>query len=324
MRTGESILASKPRFFSKNGLVWILTIALLAAFVWFLISNRVWRQAGQLGPLLTIGLIGLAVLYQLQIVLGTRILLAGMGQLIPFRNLYLVYTASLPANYTTPAKIGMPLRILLYNRVLDIPVSVGTASIALESVIGLGITTPIALVGAWHLFHERLSVPYTELLLLLLIVGTVLLLARIGVHLPFFDRPVNSRLQRLGCFVEKVRMSVQQVTRAALLGFVLLMFIRIIIRVLIIYVILSRLGYEISPLALLYVQSIAGLIGIVSMLPMGLGAKEFGFVALLSSLTISTNAGALVATADRVLWTVVPFILGIISVNRLGQRWAEK
>jgi uncharacterized membrane protein YbhN (UPF0104 family) len=62
----------------------------------------------------------------------------------------------------------------------------------------------------------------------------------------------------------------------------------------------------------------------LSMLPVGLGARELSFVFLLAKVGVPGEVAAFTAAITRIMWTLVPFLLGIISVNILGAKWVRE
>jgi uncharacterized membrane protein YbhN (UPF0104 family) len=72
-------------------------------------------------------------------------LLAGAGANRSLRQLYLVVTASTAANYSTPLKAGIPLRVYLYKRLLGIGPATGSALLALEIVLATLVPAAISL-----------------------------------------------------------------------------------------------------------------------------------------------------------------------------------
>lgn len=308
----------------KKGLIWVATASFSALFLWFAVQNGALRLLGQLGVWPVILLISIAVLYLLESVVTTKILLRGMKFNVPFKGLYLVQTASMPANYTTPTKIGLPIRLLLYKKFFNIPYSAGTASIALESMIGIGVGTIIAFIGIFQLFGELL--PNFQLLWVFGIL-TIVLLGLIAVTRPFalLTRHFsNSKFDRFIRFAKGFKESLKTVPIIALFWVFFLLLVRIITRVLVVYFLLWHFSSQISLLEVLYIQSISGLVGIFSMLPMGLGVQEISYVALLSKVGVPRDVSLLVAIIDRTMWTLVPFILGMISANRIGLQWVTK
>lgn len=305
----------------KKGFIWIVTVGFSVIFLYFLIQNSAWRLLKQLGMWPVTILILIAILYLLETVLATKVLLSGMNFNIPFKDLYLVQTASMPANYTTPTKIGLPIRLLLYKKFLNIPFSVGTASIALESVIGISVGAIVAFIGIFHLFGEVL-LNFQSLLFFGLLMITLLGMKNFFGSFTSITRFfLNGRFDRVANFGRGFKESLRTVSILALLWVLILLLVRIITRVLVIYFLLLQFSSRISPLEVLYIQSISGLVSIFSMLPMGLGVQEISYIALLAKVGIPSDVSILVAIIDRTLWTLVPFILGMISANRLGLKW---
>jgi uncharacterized protein (TIRG00374 family) len=86
------------------------------------------------------------------------------------------------------------------------------------------------------------------------------------------------------------------------------------------YLVLRMLGYAVSPLTLLYVQAIAVTTGNLSMIPLGLGARDASFVLLLAHLKVPNEIALSVAVIQRLFSPGWPLLLGLISTNVLGLR----
>lgn len=310
--------------FTKQTLRWGLTVCLLILFFYFLLRQNAWTFLNQMGGWPSIILAATAILYLLETILSTKILLRSMGYRVRYSDLYLVWTASLPANYTTPSKVGIPFRLFLYKNRLNIPFSVGTASIVLESIIGIGVVAVISAIGIFHLFQEFESEFYVSLSIFLLLTVTVLFGRKYFRPPLLHDRYANKYLERIICFGVNSRSSINQASLKAIIFFIFLLLIRLAIRVAATCFILLHLNYEISAVILLYVETISGLVGIVSMLPVGLGARELSFVFLLTRVGVQGDIAAFTAVITRIMWTLVPFLLGIISVNILGAKWVRE
>jgi uncharacterized protein (TIRG00374 family) len=310
--------------FAKQTLRWGLTVCLLIFFFNFLLHQYIWTLLNQMGGWPSIILAGTAILYLLETILSTKILLRSMGYRVRYSDLYLVWTASLPANYTTPSKVGIPFRLFLYKNRLNIPLSVGTASIALESIIGIGVVAAISAIGIFHLFQELESDFYVSLLIFLVLTVTVIFGHKYARPLLLHDRFANKYLERILRFGVNFRSSINQASLKAIMFFIFLLLIRLAIRVAATYFVLLQLDFEISAVTLLYVETISGLVGMVSMLPVGLGARELSFVFLLTRVGVQGNIAAFTAVITRIMWTLVPFLLGIISVNILGAKWVRE
>ena len=98
----------------------------------------------------------------------------------------------------------------------------------------------------------------------------------------------------------------------------MLYLVRLAVRAFCIYLVLQDLGVRSSVLDLVFVQSISGVIGIVSMLPMGIGAKDVSLTVLMVQIGVPHSVALAAALIDRTLWTFVPLVVGIVSANILG------
>jgi uncharacterized protein (TIRG00374 family) len=270
-------------------------------------------------------LLAISVVYYLQIVLATKVLLHGMGYKLPFVDLYLVLTACLPANSITPGKVGIPIRLLLYRKMFELSFSVGTASVILELVLGSAVLSAISLIAVMALFRDMLSNKWLFVLLSSVLVVAVVFIGLMKISIGssgLRSRFLGHRyIARITDFVIRFKGSVQRTSKRALFVFVVFLLIRVAIRALVTYVVLLRLGYDLSPVAIAGAQSISGLVGVFSMLPVGLGAQDLSSIMLFTRMGLPDDVAALVAMIERALWTLVPFALGVISMNRLGIRW---
>ncbi|GBC60384.1 hypothetical protein DENIS_1336 [Desulfonema ishimotonii] len=289
----------------------------LAVFFYLTVKNNTWEMAIELGWGLFLILISIAIFCIMENILASQILLRGMGYNVSFTKLYLILTTSLVANYSAPTKIGVPVRIFLYKKILGIPFPVCTANVSLEICIGIGTGGLISLIGIIHLFDDILLNNWILLFCffipVILFFGVKFFVKSLSLTSQFF--------QRIFHFFNVFNDSIKKVSKTALLIFIVLLVIRLVIRCMITYTVLQRFRYNISPLDIFYVQSISGLISIISMVPMGLGAKDLSLVALLVRVGVPIEAGTLVAAVERVMWTIVPFLLGLFSVYRLNVHW---
>ncbi|CAN2040296.1 Lysylphosphatidylglycerol synthetase family protein [Candidatus Magnetomoraceae bacterium gMMP-15] len=309
----------------RKSLLFLILSSFLAVFIFLLKKNNTWELLTQIEPLLLIILTGIAVIYIIESALSTKILLHGMGFNIPFMKLYNILTVSMFANYTTPTKIGTPIRIFFYKKFLKIPVPAGSASIALEFGTGIGIAGVISFIGVIHLFKDIMPDMKMLFIILLILMPIMLILIKF-IIIPFCLQKTfaNRLIKRIVNFLFLFKESIIKTSKTAILLFGLLLLIRIFIRVITVYIILLNFNYELSLPAILYAQTISGLIGIFSMLPMGLGAKDLSLFALLLHIGVPANVGTLIVAIDRAMWTLVPLVLGIISGCKLGFNWIEK
>jgi uncharacterized protein (TIRG00374 family) len=309
---------------ARRIIVWGVSAGFFGGFIYLVIRTKTYVLLKQLDPLSISVLIGVSFVYILESILATQVLLRGMGYAVSYSSLYWVLTTSAFANETSPGPVGVPVRLLLCKKLFGIPFSASTANVAVESGLGIATGSVIAVIGVLHLFQSMVS---NFGVLLLIAMGGIALgwglqhAASSKVHEKYFW---GRYLSRLLDFVGKMKLSIQMVSWRTLLVFWLLLVVRIIIRVLVTYAVLLYFGYHLSPWVVLYIQSITSLIAMASMIPVGLGVKEISVVALLAQVGVPGDLATLVALAERVMWTLVPFAVGLVSINRLGTHWLNR
>ena len=305
--------------FRKAWLVGIFVLLTLVGGYYFAVGMD-WFILKKLNGWLLAVLLVVAALYTAVNALGTWVLLRGMGHCPHYGRLYLVTTASLSTNYITPVKVGIPVRLWLYRVVLGVPVSSGSASVVIETTLGLLIAGVLSLGGVWSVLGQRDAKTYLAMLSAV-VVGAVLLLlfGRQVVHRSvkllspkYFDRIVG--------WGERFIVSLRSVSMWALVGMILLYLLRVSIRALCLALILQDAKVSVSLIDVVSIQSISGMIGIVSMLPMGLGVRDATLAVLLTRVGVPRSMSLVAVLVDRVLWTLVPLVVGGISVNVLGVR----
>ena len=297
-------------------LVIFITSALL---LFYLLRDMDWVFLREIAPLYLALIFLLSVLGTALYTTAIYVLVLASGHWTTFTQAYLVLTASLSANYVTPVKAGIPLRVYLYNHFMHIPTATGTALVVLETFIGMLTPALIAIVGIASLFTDvGLVVP--SALLVVLLAGTAIILYVKPKHIELFLRgfPWSGFTQRVARFVERVQAGLRSVPAWALVSISLLFTLNFVTSALQSYLVLRVLGYPVSPLALLYVLAISVTAGNLSLIPMGLGVRDASFTLLLMQLGVPNEVALSAAVIQRLFAPGWPLLLGVISTNILG------
>ncbi len=251
--------------------------------------------------------------------LSTWVLLRGLGYSTHFGQLYLVVTASLSTNYITPVKAGIPVRLWLYKSMLGIPVSSGSASMVIETTLGLLIGVILSLGGTQSVLQQYDVRPYLTFLAVLAACTAILVFLRPQLLESFANKLLPSRYaNRVTNWITQFLKSIKTVPAWTLGVMLILYLVRLAARALCLYVVLQDMGAAVSVIDLLFIQAISGIIGIISLLPMGIGAKDTSLVILMTQVGVPQSIALLAVLVDRTLWTLVPLVMGIISANILG------
>lgn len=303
----------------KKRYYWILLICIGIIVIYYISENIDVSTCSKLTIENIFYILFLLTLSIFTYVLSLHILLAGMGYKKPIKSLYLILTSSLATNYVNPIKIGLPLRVYLYKKVLNIPLSIGTASLGIEIFNQIFLLSIVSIIAIVNLFTDySIKIPLLAISLLLLATCLVIFfeptkLKRYTNRLPFENR-INKLIDVGNSFQEGIK----QTDKKSLLLFSFLLFVMYIISAIRLFVILQIFGVGINPLHVVYVQFISGLLATVSMIPMGLGVKDASIVFLLMKLGVPNEIAVSVALIERTLTTGLGFVLGAISASALG------
>jgi uncharacterized membrane protein YbhN (UPF0104 family) len=271
---------------------------------------------------LSIALIAvLTVLVILGAIAAPYFILVGTDWNRSLRQLYLVVTASLAANYSTPVKAGIPLRVYLYKRFMGIGFTRGTALVGLEVLLGLLVPAVISLFVLVLVLPEAgLAVPA------LVAIGASTAVAAIAfVRSGSYDRtilrlPLPGVARRVlapgGDIVAAVR-GVPLSFLSAATSIYAAMFVLVGIRF---FFAFRLFGGSMNVTELVGITAVAFVLGSVSLLPMGIGVRDATFVALFVQAGADRDIAIAVAALDRLLSTGVPLLLGVVSAQILGLR----
>lgn len=302
----------------KRWLIYPL-IALSVGVLYYLAREVEWSVLRKISaPVLGITIL-IALLYMLVNTLSTWLVLRGMGYSTPFHRLFLVITSCLSTNYMTPVKAGIPIRLWLYKAMMKIPVAVGSATMVIETTLGWVIGTMLSLLGAQLILRQTDMWPYvtalsiftTSFIILLLIYPQIFgSVVRKGFPSEYATRIINWGHR----FLESIR-TVPLWTATSV---VILYFLRLSARAFCLHVILKDMGILSSVIDLVFIQSISGIVGIMSLLPMGLGAKDISLNVLMIQIGIPREIALVGVLIDRLLWTMIPLVVGLVSANVIG------
>jgi uncharacterized membrane protein YbhN (UPF0104 family)/SAM-dependent methyltransferase len=248
-------------------------------------------------------------------------LLAGVGVSRSLGQLYLAVTASTAANYSTPVKAGIPLRVYLYKRLLGISPGTGSALLGLEIILATLVPAAISLF-ALLLFLPQ-GGPAVAGALTVMVSGAAAALALI--RSSFYDRAIGALpLPRIaqralapgGDIVMALR-GVPLGSLGAAAGVFAAMWVLVGIRS---FCAFQLFGGSMSVVELVGISAAAFTLGSLSLLPMGLGVRDATLVALFVQAGADRDVAIAVAALDRLLSTGVPLLLGILSAQILGLR----
>lgn len=253
-------------------------------------------------------------------------LLRGMGFRRSLKPVSLITLAAGAAVLVSPLRVGVLVRIFLFKKRLNVPTSAAVGAFAVEVSLELLWMMVIFLLPVGH-FHE-----YGSLRVILIVFGLLFVLFFCGAVFlrshqisRFFSRLIfKKQARRIMDFGMSLQQGLKRISKGALALAAGLFLLRYITHAVFLYFVLSGFGYPMNPFYLLYAKNVSLLAGTVSMIPLGLGAKDVTFMFILSKLGVPEQVALSSALIDRFFYTVLPFCLGMVSANILGVKFLSK
>jgi uncharacterized protein (TIRG00374 family) len=309
----------------KRRIGWVfLVFVISAAVIYFVVAQIDLSPLLQLRAstiLLCLGLLAVSIVVYVAPIWS---ILRDMGCRTSVWHLFLVLGASHAANYLAFAKVGIPVRVYLYRRALGVPVATGTACVVLANFVWLVFILLAALLGVF-----LISTGLDPVAVLAIMVGIVVLLVAV-VRVPIsVTRPLVTRIPgrrlwvRILDFLEALQAALRKVSASSLVFLILVVALKLWLQGFTIYLILRELEAMLTLWQVLGALAISLGAGIATLIPMGAGTQDVSFVLLLTSLGVSQEAAVSVALVDRILFTAIPFVIGMLCANLLTSRFLQ-
>lgn len=307
--TGTKRTASVIKeLFVKYWLLFFLTLVILYAAIARISVMDVWEALGQLALWQLAVLLSIYFVISCLNILLRKYLLDSMGQKPRVKNLFLIHFTSMAAHYSTPAKLGFPITVLLLNKLENISYSVGTSMVLVELVISTAICGAIGTAGTIFYFAEgRLLLAFLALLAVLLLIFL------------------------LGCWIQKrnpdgraarsVRKVIGGIRSLSLHSIVSYSIMRILVQLcaaINLFLLCRFFSVNISYPIAVVVGSSAFFIGALSMIPMGLGVREGSVLLYLAKFGFRGAEAISVVTVQRLISTGFTFLVGILLAALFG------
>ena len=236
-----------------------------------------------------------------------KLILTRMYPINSFTKLFQILFASHSFNYAGPLKLGMPVRVFLFKRILGVPYTAGIATVIATT--GLDVVIIITLVvslSAWIFIS-----PVVGLVLGLALTTILPGLAAIFKKLPFLrpDRPA---------WLASFFSDITNLSPFAIFSAILISTTKFLLNSAAGWIVLLGLGTTtgLAEFSLVYFSS--HLAGLVSLIPMGIGIKDASVIELLGRMGTSPSVGIAFVAIDRLIWSIVPLVIGLMAGWHLG------
>jgi len=252
-------------------------------------------------------IVPLFLVYQIGAVLAYGLLLRTMGYHVGVARLTGIVFASYASNLT-----GVP-RTAAWAR--GVPASTGRSASALLYSVELAITILIAVAGLSYFVPERTFRNIAWLVVAIALIAALAILFHVSRRKELRSFRFG---QRLTDFLTETRDGMRQTTGTTLVAIVGLALAKRFILACTSYLVLNDLGNPVGIGAILLLQSSAILVGFVSMIPLGIGTRDLTTFFLYLRLGLPPEVAVAMAAIERVLWTLVPFCLGLACTGLTG------
>lgn len=251
--------------------------------------------------------------------LGSQLVVAilrRMGIACSLPMVFLVMQSSYSSSYLGPVKLGLPLRIVLFNRLFGASYSTATSATLLAQAVRIGMLFLVAVIAVLARFHT-----YTTEMAIAL--GTLAALGSMGLIVLKAIRRLDVQqklLGRLQDFLISIYNTMKSIGWRTVMQITVLAGILIALLSLSSYLVIRQFSQPLSYVEVLFIDAISMSIGLISFMPMGLGTRDATAIFLLHAAGVPEGVSYTVVIVQRMIWALLPFVIGLISASALGAR----
>ena len=237
------------------------------------------------------------------------ILIRAMGVSAPFLDLFLILNTSQSSSYLGPLKLGIPLRIYLFKKIMGASYTTGISATILSQYIRVLAIVIICAAGV--------ITRYWQYKWLLSIVIFLMILAIVFALFSF--RWIKNTHPKKKLLIRIKTFSISLAEKAAMISvskWILSTVITLIMCVVMTcssYFIITTCGGTISFVNILYIDAFALLVGFLSLMPMGIGTRDATYLLLLTAAGLPKEIVCTIILIQRFIWSGVPILMGILS-----------
>lgn len=243
----------------------------------------------------------------------------GSGRPSSFAELFHIFSLTAMLSYLLPIKLGIPLRLALLKARLHLPLSLTSALLVLDGLIYYAAWAVVALLGVLAVARSGLVPrPVGEGIVYGLITTVALLtlwLLVIRLAPSLVPRTLIERLRRSS---RQVATLTPRSVAAAMPSVSVIVLVDIAGQVFRHWAIIAMFSQSL-PLAYVFAATtVAVFSGLISLLPMGIGAYDAILVLLLAAVRVPADIGLMVVLTNRFSSLAVSIALGALASLRLG------
>ena len=284
-------------------LLFLITIVYLSKFLpkidfslFYLLSYKSW-----------IAVICLFVLVQLLNIYYFNIIISRICNVDSLFKLSQVLFASHSFNYAGPLKLGIPVRLFLFKQILEIPYTAGVAS--LVATTGLDVLVMVTLTvsfSAWIFIGPMVGLG----------LGAAGLICLVG-SAALYQKLHSTRTER-SSWVGRFFSELGKIPPRIILYCVLIGAAKSLLNGFAGWIVLTGLGATTSLVEFVFIYFASHLAGLLSLIPMGIGVKDLSIIEMLSRAGASASASIDFVAVDRLVWSLLPLLIGLLAGWHLG------
>jgi hypothetical protein len=231
-----------------------------------------------------------------------------------FLNLVFIHFCSMATNYSTPVKIGFPIAIFLMKRQENIDYSDGTSIIIIEFLSAMFLTGLVSLFGATYYFKKQISFVFISFLLLCLSILALI----------YLSNKIELSKKRGFNYIISITQSLKKINFTHLFFFIALKSLLIFLNGVNLLICIYFFSGKLTLIQAIVATNTSFFLGAVSMIPMGLGAREASMLFFLNFFSVPTDIAISVITLQRFISTGLTFIIGYILISFSSLKYSFK
>jgi uncharacterized protein (TIRG00374 family) len=247
--------------------------------------------------------------------LSSYYLYTSFNEKITLSNLILINNCSTVSNYTTPVKIGFPIQAFLLKKIFNI--SYNKSAIIILTSLFVSIVTASILSIISIFFLPSINNNSIDLLIKIFIMFGFVLSVLVMIY---FIK--NKNLSKIGNYpiVKKINELINYLRKVNFLKLGLswiLALMSFFINAIMLKIIITSLNENADISLLFIIQGLPYLLGMLSMIPLGLGVKDATLSYLLSQFGITPEVAIISSVILRIFMSGFSILMGIFSANYL-------
>lgn len=283
---------------------------MLIVCVYFIVRNFDLEKLNLLNwQMVVIGLIIFIASLLLRTV-DSKIILDYYLRQVKFLDILMVNLLTHLANMSVSSKVAIPMRLYLYKSMIGVDYPVATVALTLKIFLDLVVTALIALALMIYLPAEKIYIsPLWPILIIILLITSYLIIIKIKLNIPKIFR--HPRLKKIVYYLANTKNAIRYLPRSVIMWVALIEAANVIVVSLFTFILIRQFGYQTGPETVLFSYSVATLVGVLSMVPLGLGTTEASFTLLMKNFGCPVDVAVTTIIVQRIFWLFLPLIFGM-------------